>query len=174
MFCAPEIVSGLFFSMERCGISFLWSSLFQLVELKITYMQVSQENTNMNFLILKCTYVPCCSQCFLYMLRRSLLTYNQTGAITKQLAEMNSCQIANTAFFLFVLSRRCVTALYLLHSTFCTTSLTGSVAVTHRKSQFLPGSRIKSWRAWQAFGPGSASLLLCTGEQVEQPSPVCA
>lgn len=49
MFCAPEIVSDLFFSMERCGIFFLWSSLFQLVELKIIYMQVSQENTKHEF-----------------------------------------------------------------------------------------------------------------------------
>lgn len=80
-----------------------------------------------------------------------------------QFAEMNSCQVAY-ADYLCVLSGRCVTALYCLFSILCTTFLTGSVVVTPRKSQFLPGSRIKSQRVWQAFGPGSVSLLLCTGE----------
>lgn len=60
-----------------------------------------------------------------------------------------------------------------LRSALCPVFLAGSVEVTLRKSSFLPGSRIKSWRAWRVFGPGSASLLLCTGEALRQLSPGC-
>lgn len=73
--------------MGRRGISFLWSSLFQQLQLKIACMWISQENTSLNLLILKCIYAP---QCFVYakeeFINMQWNRYQQKGSLLRWIA----------------------------------------------------------------------------------------